>query len=195
MDTRDLIIEKSRDIFFKRGYNETTLSEIAKECKISKGGLYHHFEKKEDLYKEVIISILKENEKIVLLCIEEDASFEESLFKFVEQMVMLRSRCFNYSEVTTNMAYSGPLSDAIRRFPELQNVNNNIYNNIIEQLVNRIILAQKMGEIRQNLDPYSIAIHFCSIFEGLPLLSYYMDKKFEEITKILFSSFWDLIKA
>ncbi|MBA2853897.1 AcrR family transcriptional regulator [Methanococcus maripaludis] len=195
MDTRDQIIKNSRDIFFKKGYNETSLLEIAKKCNISKGGLYHYFNKKEDLFLEVIVSMIKENEKIILSCIEKDMGFEEAFFEFIDKMIMIRSRYFNeYIQKDDTPTYSGPLSDAIKRFPEIWEVNNNIYENIINGLVNRIIIGQENGEIKENLDPHAIALHFCSIYEGLPLVSYYTNKKFDETARTLFNSFWDIIK-
>ncbi|MBA2850763.1 AcrR family transcriptional regulator [Methanococcus maripaludis] len=150
MDTRDQIIENSRDIFFKKGYNETSLLEIAKKCNISKGGLYHYFNKKEDLFLEVIVSMIKENEKIILSCIEKEIGFEEAFFEFIDKMIMIRSRYFNeYIQKDDTPTYSGPLSDAIKRFPEIWEVNNNIYENIINGLVNRIILGQEMGKSKK----------------------------------------------
>ena len=43
MDTKTLIISKSTILFQKKGYKGVGLSEILRECKITKGALYHHF--------------------------------------------------------------------------------------------------------------------------------------------------------
>lgn len=91
MDTRELIIEKSRELFFKKGYSKTSLSEIAVECGISKGGLYHHYERKEDLFIESIISIFIENERIILSSIEK----EFSIFTYFCK-IRVSTGCFVY---------------------------------------------------------------------------------------------------
>ncbi|ABO35402.1 transcriptional regulator, TetR family [Methanococcus maripaludis C5] len=195
MTTRNLILEKSRELFFKKGYIETSLSEIAKECNISKGGLYYYFERKEDLYIETITSILEENGKAVLSCIEKESCFENAIFEFIEQAILIRNRYFSkYGKGEEKTVYFGPFSDAIKKFPKIWEFNNNIYENAIDKLVNRIILAQEMGEVKKELDPHTLAIHFCSIFEGLPLVSYYTNKKFDDKARMVIGSFWELIK-
>jgi len=49
-DVRNKIIESAIKSFAKKGYSNTSLRDIALDAKISKGGLYHHFPTKEDLF-------------------------------------------------------------------------------------------------------------------------------------------------
>ena len=49
------IIEKSRELFKEKGYNETKVEDITKALGISKGSFYTYFKSKE----EVSIEILK----------------------------------------------------------------------------------------------------------------------------------------
>jgi len=196
MDTRELILEKSRELFFKRGYSKTSLSEIAVECGISKGGLYHHFERKEDLFIESIISIFIDNERIILSSIEKDIPFEQAIFEFLENMISIRKRyAITNTGQGSHSVYFGPLSDAIKMFPEIRQENRKIYEGIVQKVLTRIILAQESGEIKKEISPYPLAVQFCSIYEGLPLVSYYIDKDFDDTARTLFSSFWELIKV
>ena len=43
MDTKWLIINIAKTLFQQKGYKSVGLNEILKECKITKGALYHHF--------------------------------------------------------------------------------------------------------------------------------------------------------
>ncbi len=43
------ILKKSIPLFKKKGYGATTLSDIALECGVLKGSLYHHFASKDEL--------------------------------------------------------------------------------------------------------------------------------------------------
>ncbi|MBA2861854.1 TetR/AcrR family transcriptional regulator [Methanococcus maripaludis] len=193
--TRNLILKKSKELFLEKGYSETSLSEIARACNISKGGIYHHFERKEDLYIETMISILEENGKAVISSIENETRFENAIFEAIEQAIIIRTKYINnYNKDCEKTAYFGPVSDAIKKFPEIWEFNNNIYKNAIDTLVNKIILAQETGEVKKELDPYSVAFHFCSIFEGIHLVSYYTNQKFEDKSRLVISSFWELIK-
>jgi len=44
------IIQSARKQFAKKGYALTSMDEIAKSANVSKGGLYHHFPSKEELF-------------------------------------------------------------------------------------------------------------------------------------------------
>ena len=47
--TRDKIIRKAAAVFNQHGYSGTSLSELMEETGLEKGGIYRHFETKEDL--------------------------------------------------------------------------------------------------------------------------------------------------
>ena len=47
--TRDEIIRKAAAVFNQHGYSGTSLSELMEETGLEKGGIYRHFESKEDL--------------------------------------------------------------------------------------------------------------------------------------------------
>jgi TetR/AcrR family transcriptional regulator, transcriptional repressor for nem operon len=47
--TRDKIIRKAAAVFNQRGYSGTSMSELMEETGLEKGGIYRHFESKEDL--------------------------------------------------------------------------------------------------------------------------------------------------
>lgn len=51
--TKDKIIRVSWNLFYKKGYDNTTIEEIITELGISKGGFYHHFRAKSDLLKSI----------------------------------------------------------------------------------------------------------------------------------------------
>jgi len=54
MKTKEIIIEIAFKLFLDKGYKNTSMSDLVRETKLSKGAFYHHFENKETLYKEVI---------------------------------------------------------------------------------------------------------------------------------------------
>ncbi len=54
MKTKEIIIEIAFKLFLNKGYKNTSMSDLVKETKLSKGAFYHHFKNKESLYKEVI---------------------------------------------------------------------------------------------------------------------------------------------
>jgi len=52
-DTRLRICDAALNLFLEQGYDNTALSQIAKACGITKAGLYHYFQNKEELLYEI----------------------------------------------------------------------------------------------------------------------------------------------
>lgn len=48
------ILEAARILFLSQGYNGSNLRDIAREAKVSMGGIYHHFASKEEIYKTLL---------------------------------------------------------------------------------------------------------------------------------------------
>ena len=53
-DRRKQIKEVALKLFTDKGYAKTTMDEIVQECGISKGGMYHHFANKEEIFVELL---------------------------------------------------------------------------------------------------------------------------------------------
>jgi AcrR family transcriptional regulator len=49
--TRDALVVSAVELFTKRGYAATSLDEVAKRARVTKGALYHHFSGKQALFE------------------------------------------------------------------------------------------------------------------------------------------------
>ncbi|MCF7814619.1 MAG: TetR/AcrR family transcriptional regulator [Candidatus Cloacimonetes bacterium] len=47
------ILRVSQELFHKQGYEKTSIHNIAEQCGLSKGALYHHFKSKEEVLKTI----------------------------------------------------------------------------------------------------------------------------------------------
>ena len=57
---RDNLVKLAAELFAKKGYQATTVREIADEAGILSGSLYHHFDSKESIVDEVLSSFLED---------------------------------------------------------------------------------------------------------------------------------------
>jgi TetR/AcrR family transcriptional regulator len=57
---RNLIIDRASTLFYKKGYSNTSLGEIAEALDISKATIYLHFKSKDDLYYQIVEPALHE---------------------------------------------------------------------------------------------------------------------------------------
>jgi AcrR family transcriptional regulator len=53
-DTRDRILETALDLFIERGYEKTSLREIAERVGVTKAALYYHFASKEEIIRTLV---------------------------------------------------------------------------------------------------------------------------------------------
>src|SRR5256886_17321047 len=49
LDSRQEILRTAARLFQQRGYDATSMNDIAATLKLSKGGLYHHFQSKDEI--------------------------------------------------------------------------------------------------------------------------------------------------
>jgi TetR/AcrR family transcriptional regulator len=69
---REAIMASAREIFFAKGFNATTMDEIAQLAELSKGALYLYFASKEELY----VSVMSEGLAILFDRIEEASKLD-----------------------------------------------------------------------------------------------------------------------
>jgi AcrR family transcriptional regulator len=53
LDTRESLIRAARSLFAERGYAATSIDEIVRSARVTKGALYHHFTDKRELFRAV----------------------------------------------------------------------------------------------------------------------------------------------
>ncbi|HYF62682.1 MAG TPA: helix-turn-helix domain-containing protein [Herpetosiphonaceae bacterium] len=52
--TRQALLAAARDLFARDGYAETSIDDIARHERLTKGALYHHFKNKKELFEAVV---------------------------------------------------------------------------------------------------------------------------------------------
>ena len=58
-DSRDEILKAAIQLFATRGFHETSMSEVAREAKVSKALIFWHFKTKEELFLAVLNKLLE----------------------------------------------------------------------------------------------------------------------------------------
>jgi len=91
-ETKDRICETALALFLEQGYDNTALSQIARECGITKAGLYHYFPNKEVLLYEVHRRHRDENFSPLLDQIEVIADPAERIRLFAQHYIRLMTK-------------------------------------------------------------------------------------------------------
>ena len=90
-DSRDEILKAAMQLFANRGFHETSMSEVAREARVSKALIFWHFKTKEELFVAVLNRLL---EPYFIDFAEEAAAMDErqQILKLVESYLLVRAR-------------------------------------------------------------------------------------------------------
>jgi TetR/AcrR family transcriptional regulator, cholesterol catabolism regulator len=147
-NTRGTFIDEASDrataLFLAHGYDNTPMSAIAKALSLTKAGVYHHFESKEDLLYAVHRRNLERRLLPILTAIERIAEPEARLRKFLFELALLMTRDPAARILITEARRLSPV-----RFAEIRGVWRRVY----ELFRDTIRSLQKNGRCRRDIDP------------------------------------------
>jgi AcrR family transcriptional regulator len=114
VDSRQEILRTAARLFQQRGYDATSMNDVAAGLKLSKGGLYHHFQSKDEILFEIMDHAMQITEERVLTPVRSIADPEERLRALIrlhiEVVLSPRDR-----EITVMLHENHPLPPALRK--------------------------------------------------------------------------------
>jgi AcrR family transcriptional regulator len=114
LDSRQEILRTAARLFQQRGYDATSMNDVAAALKLSKGGLYHHFQSKDEILFEIMNHAMEITEERVLAPVRGIAHPEDRLRALirlhVEVVLSPRDR-----EITVMLHENHPLPAALRK--------------------------------------------------------------------------------
>lgn len=162
--TKDKIKQAARSIFARKGYEGTTMNEIAEAVGINKASIYNHYKGKEDLFFAVYQELAREYEKLNEHVIKDSAHLEipDRLQYIFEQQILYyykepESQSF-WNQITL---FTPPVlsqefwADILEREKYFQ-----------EQMTEIFLEGMRQGIIRKN-DPIRLMMSFRAMKEGL----------------------------
>lgn len=78
------ILRAAKDVFFRNGFEKTSMEMIAEECQLAKGTLYLYFKSKEELYVSLVEDGILILDAMMAKVIEEDLSHDQKLLAMVK---------------------------------------------------------------------------------------------------------------
>jgi TetR/AcrR family transcriptional regulator, cholesterol catabolism regulator len=114
VDSRQEILRTAARLFQQRGYDATSMNDVAAALKLSKGGLYHHFQSKDEILFEIMAHAMEITEERVLTPVRAIADPEDRLRALIrlhiEVVLSPRDR-----EITVMLHENHPLPPALRK--------------------------------------------------------------------------------
>jgi len=76
------ILKAARKLFFEKGFKPVTVESIARKAELSKGSIYLHFNSKEEIYTQILLSDIDKFHEHFTDLIQSSASASEALTRF-----------------------------------------------------------------------------------------------------------------
>jgi AcrR family transcriptional regulator len=160
-DSRDEILKAAMHLFANRGFHETSMSEVAREARVSKALIFWHFKTKEELFLAVLNRLL---EPYFIDFAEEAAKLDErqQTLKLVEfYLLFVRDNAssvrFFLAQLLREQKPSDTLSEPMMK----------LYGSYRTMLVELISRAQQKGLCATGLSPETAATFILSALNGL----------------------------
>ena len=114
IDSRQEILRTAARLFQQQGYDATSMNDVAAALKLSKGGLYHHFQSKDEILFNLMNHAMDITQERVIDEVKRVEGPEERLRtlirRHIEVVMSVRDR-----EITVMLHENHPLPPAMRR--------------------------------------------------------------------------------
>jgi len=175
IDKREIILSVAQKKFARYGLQKTTIDEIAKDARISKGLIYHYFTNKEDIFYAVI----KKETEIFESFIREKVNKEKIPAKKLKVFIKTR---MNYMLESINLnELNREIAEII--MPEVEKGLIDYRKREIDLVASIIEEGIQHGDFKK-IDSHKAAISFLSLFRSLEI-PWIIDKNFFDVNKIV----------
>lgn len=164
-DTRKLITDTAIELFKQKGYENTSVNDICKACKISKGTFYYHFPNKDEITYEFYEKMFSEFNGVLADLISISSAKEQlwTVYEYsIDRTIALTPQVLYallLSDIQKGLTFFSPYSDHTLNTASSRNLKLQI------ELVKK---GQKEGTIRQG-DPVTLVRTFVSALIGIAI--------------------------
>jgi AcrR family transcriptional regulator len=156
LEPRQEILRTAARLFQQQGYDGTSMNDVAAALKLSKGGLYHHFQGKDEILFELMNHAMDITEERVIAPVKAIADPEERLRTLIRRhiAVVLSDRD---REITVMLHENHPLSPALRK---RINARKKDYVHFVENLIAEVqnnAQATRGGSSKRTVTPRAAA--------------------------------------
>ncbi len=162
--TKQHIVQEAFTLFYEKGFKTTSINDVMKATKMSKGAFYHHYKNKEQLGLEVIeLKILKRVYDAMILPLKEQGNAMDIL----ENTFLNRIKSFPFYD----KEHGCPMNNLINEIGNYERSYQLALKKIIEQwkkaLIALINQGKNQNEIKKGVPSEAVAIYLISAFEGI----------------------------
>ena len=135
--TRMRILDAAQHLFVKEGYAATTMQLIMNQAQVSKGGMYHHFDSKEDIFGAIFTQISKDSiAQAITLSTKGNTAIEQIYNSALAWLMVVRE-----PQVATILLEQGPTVLGWKKAREIEELHS------LANLIKAFQHAQQLKEV------------------------------------------------
>lgn len=170
--TRNKIHSAAIKLFAKKGYAATSVKDIAEEARISTGLMYRHYQKKEDLFNELVTYAAEGLDRVAKKFKSNDSPVE-LIQQFTLEILNDLEKDDEYAQFHMLMNQSSTIEDPS---PQIKHLNKQS-EAMLHQTARLIERGQRIGQFKQGNTIKMAFFYFASI-QGLAMMKITMSEKF-----------------
>jgi AcrR family transcriptional regulator len=162
--TKQHIVQEAFNLFYQNGFKATSINDIMKATKMTKGAFYHHYKNKHQLGLDVIeLKIQKRVYSGMILPLNEPGNAMEIL----ESTFLNRIKSFPFFD----KQHGCPMNNFINEIGNYESSYQLALKTIVEKwkkaLIDLIEKGKSQNEIKKDIPSEAVAIYLISAFEGI----------------------------
>ncbi|MGN8055889.1 TetR/AcrR family transcriptional regulator [Pedobacter sp. 22163] len=143
-DTRMMILQKSFELIYRKGYQSTSIDEIIATTQVTKGAFYYHFKTKDDMGLSLINELLYPGMyNVMIKPLEEGKDPVKDIYKVVENLLN--------DFVFFNPDYGCPAINLIEEMSPMNPAFKKALSKLVKQWQNAIVATLNKGKTTQIL--------------------------------------------
>lgn len=171
IDRKEEIIKAATQSFSLYGYKNTTMDQVARLASVGKGTIYTFFKNKEELFNEIVKTLIKDMQAAANEAIDEKLSFRENVHQAVYKMLEYRREHQLTIKLFQEKRDLGT--------PAVQTMMQKFEQSILTFIQHKVEQAIERGEIRK-CDPEITAFIILKLYIAL---IFDWEKNYEPMTK------------
>ncbi|MCY9692229.1 TetR/AcrR family transcriptional regulator [Paenibacillus alginolyticus] len=166
--TRKHIVELADRLFYQRGYEHTSLADIADSGQISKGNFYYHFKSKDEILAAVIQLRLENTRNMLLKWEDAGEQPEDRIMSFIHILIA------NQADIKM---YGCPVGTLCTELAKLNHASKAEANELFSLF--RTWLRWQFALLGRNADADELAMHLLARSQGVSTLAQaFQDERF-----------------
>ncbi len=171
--SKDKILATAKELFYRVGYETTSVDDILKQCKVAKSNFYYHFPTKEDLALSVLELRVQEYEAVVLQSLKNEAlAPTERLEQFFAR--------FCKTHIEEEGSAGCPFGNFAAALPTLKTDEScerfrrqlsKLFSEMEAAIRHCIAAGVRTGEFQPNILPAECALLMVAVLQGLLMLT------------------------